>query len=198
MEEQLVMAPGSESLIYFYNEAIIQLGFIVFFACIFPLAPLFSFLTNLLEIKIKLNRMSKYSRRFEAQGANGIGSWTGVMELISLVSIPINVAILLFTAKGKQPNGEFGYSATVTWFLEREEGRTIFEVCLILVLIEHVLLGVKVVMATLIPDVPADVVNAERKRPKIEEIAENEISALKREENAKSMIEMMDDIAKEA
>lgn len=66
MEEQLVMAPGSESLIYFYNEAIIQLGFIVFFACVFPLAPLFSFLTNLLEIKIKLNRMSKYSRRFVA------------------------------------------------------------------------------------------------------------------------------------
>ena len=58
MEEQLVMAPGSTTLIYFYNEAIIQLGFIVFFACVFPLAPLFSFLTNLLEINIKLNRMS--------------------------------------------------------------------------------------------------------------------------------------------
>ena len=58
------MAVQSESLIYFYNEAIIQLGFIVFFACIFPLAPLFSFVTNLLEINIKLNRMSKYSRRF--------------------------------------------------------------------------------------------------------------------------------------
>lgn len=58
MEEQLVMAPASSTLIYFYNEAIIQLGFIVFFACVFPLAPLFSFLTNLLEINIKLNRMS--------------------------------------------------------------------------------------------------------------------------------------------
>ena len=58
MEEQLVMAPGSETLIYLYNEAIIQLGFIVFFACVFPLAPLFSFVTNLIEIKIKLGRMS--------------------------------------------------------------------------------------------------------------------------------------------
>ena len=35
MEEQLVMAPGSELLIYLYLEAIIQLGFIVFFACVF-------------------------------------------------------------------------------------------------------------------------------------------------------------------
>lgn len=113
MEEQLVMAAQSESLIYFYNEGIIQLGFIVFFACVFPLAPLFSFFTNLLEIRIKLNRMSHYSRRFVAQGASGIGSWVGVMELISMVSIPINVAILLFTAKGQDKDGDIGYSETV-------------------------------------------------------------------------------------
>jgi len=119
------------------------------------------------------------------------------MELISLVSIPINVAVLLFTAKGVEPNGEYGWSATVTYFMERDEGRTLFEVCLILVLIEHVLLGVKVVMATLIPDEPADVVQAERKRPKIEDIAEGEIHALKRTENLKDITELMDEIAKE-
>ena len=114
------MAPQAESLIYFYNEAIIQLGFIVFFACVFPLAPLFSFLTNLLEIKIKLNRMSSYSRRFIAQGASGIGSWTGVMELISMVSIPINVGILLFTGKGKDiETGEMTDSVTMTYLLEQ-------------------------------------------------------------------------------
>ena len=141
------MAAQSESLIYFYNEAIIQLGFIVFFACVFPLAPLFSFLTNLLEIKIKLNRMSRFSRRFIAQGASGIGRWTGVMELISMVSIPINVAILLFTAKGKDEDGNIGDSATVKWFLDREEGRTKFEVVLILVCVEHLLLALKIVAA---------------------------------------------------
>jgi len=117
MEQQLVMAPASETLIYFYNEAIIQLGFITFFACVFPLAPLFSFLTNLLEIRIKLNRMSSYSRRFVAQGASGIGSWMGVMELISLVAIPINVAILLFTGRGADASGDFGYSETVNYLL---------------------------------------------------------------------------------
>ena len=141
--------------------------------------------------------MSKYSRRFEAQGANGIGSWTGVMELISLVSIPINCAILLFTSKGKDVNGDYGYSATVKYFLERGEGRTIFEVVLILVLIEHVLLVVKVVMATLIPDVPADVVADERKRPKIQDISEAEINELKRRENLKNMTELMEEISKE-
>ena len=179
MEEQLVMTPQAESLIYFYNEAIIQLGFIVFFACVFPLAPLFSFLTNLLEIKIKLNRMSMFSRRFIAQGASGIGSWTGVMELISMVSIPINVAILLFTAKGKDEDGVMTTSATVQYFLDREEGRTKFDVVLIMIAIEHLLLAVKIIAAQLIPDVPAEVIVDERKRPKIEDIAEEEMHALK-------------------
>lgn len=203
MEEQLVMAPQSESLIYFYNEGIIQLGFIVFFACVFPLAPLFSFFTNLLEIRIKLNRMSSYSRRFVAQGASGIGSWTGVMELISLVSIPINIAILLFTAKGERNEEEraeeggekFGATETVQYFLDKNEERTMFEVALIMVLIEHVLLGIKVVIAQLIPDVPADVVVAERRRPQIEEIAEQEINDLKRKKKLKSIGEMIDELA---
>ena len=42
------MKPASKTLVFYYNEAIIQLGFIAFFAVAFPFAPLFSFLTMLL------------------------------------------------------------------------------------------------------------------------------------------------------
>ena len=161
------------------------------------MAPIFSFVTNLLEIQIKLNRMSSYSRRFQAQGASGIGSWSGVMELISMVSIPINVAILLFTSTGKDDNGEFPNSATMQYFLDREEGRTKFEVVLILIAIEHVLLGIKIVMAQLIPDVPNEVLVDERRRPKIQAIAEEEMHKLKREQDLKTIDEIMDEISKE-
>lgn len=44
------MKPAAATLVFYYNEGIIQLGFIAFFATAFPFAPLFSFLTNLLEI----------------------------------------------------------------------------------------------------------------------------------------------------
>ena len=188
------MAPGSESLIYFYNEGIIQLGFIVFFACVFPLAPLFSFATNLLEVNIKLNRMSRFSRRFQAQGASGIGSWTGVMELISLVAIPINIAILLFTGKGKDENGDYGYSATVERLLEKDAIVSPFEVALILVLVEHIVLGIKVVIANLVPDVPKEVQFEERRRPILEEISEKEMLKLKRAHSLKTIEEIMGDI----
>ena len=63
------MKKEGQLLIGFYNEAMIQLGFIVFFAPTFPLAPLFSFFTNLLEINIKINSLGDYSRRFIAEGA---------------------------------------------------------------------------------------------------------------------------------
>ena len=54
IEKQLEMAPAEKTLVFFYSEAVIQLGFIAFFATAFPFAPLFSFFTNLLEIMIKL------------------------------------------------------------------------------------------------------------------------------------------------
>ena len=79
------------------------------------------------------------------------------MELISLVAIPINIAILLFTGKGKDENGDYGYSATVDWLLEKDAIVSPFEVALILVLVEHIVLGIKVVIANLVPDVPIEV-----------------------------------------
>ena len=72
------------------------MGFIAFFAVVFPFAPLFSFLTNLLEIKIKLSEMSEYGRRSIATGSGGIGNWQDIVGFISFVAIPINLCILLF------------------------------------------------------------------------------------------------------
>ena len=54
------------------------------FANTFPLAPIFSFLTNLLEIKIKTNSLCRYSRRGMCEGASGIGAWLSIMEFISI------------------------------------------------------------------------------------------------------------------
>ena len=52
------MKAAPETLVYFYSEAVIQLGFISFFAVSFPFAPIFSFFTNLLSLKLKLKIMA--------------------------------------------------------------------------------------------------------------------------------------------
>ena len=96
IEKQLQMNRAPDTLVFFYNEAIVQMGFIAFFAVSFPLAPLFSFLTNLLEIRIKLNTMAFYGRRSVSEGSNGIGNWVSIVSFISFFAIPINLCILLF------------------------------------------------------------------------------------------------------
>ena len=143
----------------FYNEAMIQLGFIVFFAPTFPLAPLFSFLTNLLEINIKLSAMTESSRRFLAQGAQGIGSWLDIMEFMSFVCIPINIGIIYFAADGPKTESHFVKSI-------RGEGDSWSDARIILLIvgIEHLIMAFKALVAVAIPDVPEIVIHAENKR----------------------------------
>ena len=119
------------------------------------------------------------------------------MELISLIAIPINIAILIFTSKGKDETGDYGYSATVTWLLGKEAIVSPFEVAMILVLVEHIILGIKVILAELVPDVPKEVIMDERKRPLLEEMSEKEMHALKRANDLKTIDEIIDDIQRE-
>ena len=99
IERQLQMQPAPETLVYFYNEAVIQMGFIAFFAVVFPFAPLFSFLTNLLEVVIKLKTFAEYGKRNLAQCASGAGNWMSITSFITYFAIPINLAILLYARK---------------------------------------------------------------------------------------------------
>lgn len=57
IEQQLYMNRPPQNLINYYTEGMVQFGYLAMFANSLPLAPLFSFLTNLLEIKIKLDNM---------------------------------------------------------------------------------------------------------------------------------------------
>ena len=75
---QSCMTNLPSTLVFYYNEAVIQMGFIAFFAVSFPFAPLFSFLTNLLEIKIKLDIMERYGKRNHAEQSSGIGNSSNI------------------------------------------------------------------------------------------------------------------------
>lgn len=158
------MSKGSETqYVWWYNEAMTQFGWIAFFAFVFPAAPMFSFITNFIEIKVKLQAMAKYSQRRIAEGAKGIGNWLPIMEIISMVCIPINCALIYWLGfKDKEPifRKEF-----VEYDNERfaaghkrlfsDDGETSnFNVFLFLVLAEHFLIIGKFALALVIPDVP--------------------------------------------
>ena len=162
VEEQLCMKKERDTLVFFYNEAIVQLGFICLFSPSFPLAALFSVLTNLLEIRTKLNSLSSYSRRIVSQGASGIGNWVQIMEFISMVCIPVNLALVYFTG----PKGE--KSSFVNFLEERgSEVWTAPNIVLLCVLIEHIILFIKIALAVAIDDVPNNVAADEYKRTQV-------------------------------
>jgi hypothetical protein len=146
------MSQGKEVLVFYYNEAMVQFGFIVLFSQVFTLAPLFSVCTNFLEIKIKLDGMGKYSRRAFSEGSRGIGAWMSVMEVMSFIAIPFNIAVIVFTKKsrvydstGKESSQP---SAWMQSMLDRSKGEATpfwneFTIVLFAVLIEHCMLFVK-------------------------------------------------------
>ena len=104
---QIKMKKRGASLVGFYNEGIVQMGFIVYYAVVFPLAPLFSIITNLFEIDIKISSMGKYDKRNWAEVAHGIGNWENVMEFMSITAVPINFAVIFFTRVPTKSEEEF-------------------------------------------------------------------------------------------
>ena len=183
------MKPATATLVPYYNEAIIQLGFIAFFATAFPFAPLFSFLTNLLEIAIKMQHISKYGRRNFAQGTSGIGNWNAVMGFVSYVAIPINVLILLLCRFPKVPVGFFqnldaleeAEESVMVQYLHSKDA--LFwnraNIILFAIFMEHIVIGLKIVMSIIIPDMPASVEKDEARREMVLKHAQEEMFKIK-------------------
>ena len=70
------------------------------FANSFALAAVFSFFTNLFEVKIKMNNLLYYCRRPTAEVTNGIGEWEKVIQILAFISIPTNFASIYFCGGG--------------------------------------------------------------------------------------------------
>jgi len=142
----------------------VQFGTLIFFSGSFTLAPLFTLLTNILEIKVKMQQMVNYNRRRIALGASGIGNWLFVMEIFAIICVPMNIAILYFTgevSKGKTDSGEKFYNVDNYWnkFLRRNDPEfwTPVAIILLAVAVEHGIFAIKIIIAAFIPDMPSDV-----------------------------------------
>ena len=164
IEKQLMMAAAQKTLVFYYNEAVIQLGFVAFFAVAFPFAPLFSFLTNLLEIKIKLQHMGTYGRRNVSEATNGIGNWMSIMSFISYFAIPCNALILIVCRFPNVPVGssqdldqiEFEEKSVLVQYLEKKDPETwtLRNIIILCIFLEHFIIGLKIIIALIIPDIP--------------------------------------------
>ena len=113
-------------------------------------------------------------KRDMAKCSAGIGNWMPIMNFISFFAIPINMGLLIFA---RNPKIDPGYdqdveaidqseqSAITDYLMSNSDKRwTRFNIVMLVVGVEHAIIGLKLVIAVLIPDVPARVKKAEEKR----------------------------------
>lgn len=69
------------------------------FVSAFPLAPLFSLLNSIVEIRVDAINFVSQFRRPDTVIAEDIGAWTKIMTVLTRVSVLVNAFILAFTSE---------------------------------------------------------------------------------------------------
>jgi len=121
-----------------YSEMIIQFGYITLFASAFPVAPLMALLNNIVEIRTDAFKLLTAYTRPEYSGAQSIGTWFAILELLGVLAVVTNCLLIGFSF------------APINKLLSEDY----FHVFAVIVAMEHIILFTKYIIAVLIPDVP--------------------------------------------
>jgi len=124
-----------------FDEMVVQYGYVTLFVVAFPIAPLAALINNYVEIRLDAKKMLSLSQRPKPAGALGIGTWLGILEVLSFISIITNTIIVVFdTAIVQGWAYDDLYNLAWTFFI-----------------IEHVIGVIKVVIGYAVDDVPTSV-----------------------------------------
>merc|ERR1712216_321266 len=82
-----------------YSEIAVLMGFLLFFSIAFPLAGFVVFLSMMLEVWVDSLKVRKLVRRPIPVIVMHIGVWKTIFSVISWIAIPINAALIAYTAR---------------------------------------------------------------------------------------------------
>ena len=75
-------------------EMLMQFGYVTFFSSAFPLAALCAFANNFFEIRCDAFKLCKTCQRPFAQRVRSIGPWQDALEIMSVVAVMVNCALI--------------------------------------------------------------------------------------------------------
>lgn len=98
-EKQYYLAQSDDPFILLgdYNQICVQYGFMTLFISACPFLPFIALVQNIVEIKKDGNRMLRDARRPFPVGAQDIGSWYSIFEIISVIAVFTNCFVVFFT-----------------------------------------------------------------------------------------------------
>ncbi|CAK4628933.1 hypothetical protein LEN26_020139 [Aphanomyces euteiches] len=132
-----------------YKEMMIQYGYVTLYAPVFPLAPLFALLNNVVEARSDLFKLVNVygMQRPYAKHVHGIGVWERVLFMISIVAVLVNCGLLgVYQLPKLAPQLSDVYK------------------CCLVVLLEHVVLLIKLCINWSQPDMPIWSASDERRK----------------------------------
>ncbi|KXJ26647.1 anoctamin-4 isoform X2 [Exaiptasia diaphana] len=99
-EQDFNLSPLEDHYMFWeYLEIVLQYGFVTMFVAAFPLAPLFSLLNSIAEIRVDAINFVSQFRRPDTAIAEDIGAWTKILAALTNISVLVNGFILAFTSE---------------------------------------------------------------------------------------------------
>lgn len=95
--EDQYIRPKYDNVFSDYNELSVQFGFLCLFSAAFPVAPVLAIINNFFEVRSDGSKMLDAFRRPWPLGAEDIGSWYPIFQIIGALSIISNAGILSWT-----------------------------------------------------------------------------------------------------
>ncbi|XP_012688571.2 anoctamin-10 [Clupea harengus] len=123
-----------------YIELLVQFGYLSLFSCVYPLTALLLLLNNLTELRTDAYKICKLFRKPFAPPTAGIGVWQAAFEILGFLSVMSNCWLLIMSPRLQEFSQEVGLNST--------------QILVLAVLVEHILILVKLIVAFLIPDEP--------------------------------------------
>jgi len=124
-----------------YSELVIQYGYLTIFAATAPFACLLAVINNMVEIRTDAFKLLTGCCRPNYRGAQNIGTWYAILELLGVVAVFTNCALI-------------GLSFEVLYASVSGYGTPEFFTLAIVVIMEHFIFILKYVIAFLVPDYP--------------------------------------------
>eukprot|EP00968_Pinguiococcus_pyrenoidosus_P009276 scaffold731_cov261-Pinguiococcus_pyrenoidosus.AAC.22 len=119
-----------------YLELSVQYGYVVLFAAAFPAAPFMAFVSNYFEYRFDALKLLKVFRRPLPRGAEDIGAWQTIFEILTVLSVVTNAGLMCFSFDN-------------VWNIDWSPTGRIWT----FIIFQYLVLGFQFALAKLIPDV---------------------------------------------
>jgi len=130
-----------------YDEMVIQYGYVTMFAAAFPLAPLLAFLNNIVEIRSDAFKLLKSTQRPFYQGAQDIGTWYKILNIIGFVAVLTNCLLISITSPALENRYFLGIPNS-------EDVAALLATIIAAIVLEHLIILTKFIVSEIIPDEP--------------------------------------------